>query len=324
MGKYVYFLVCFVYILYACNSGKKKDDTSSSKKEVPFFFNMNTVFTEAERNVSFPVWFNDSMVAANKISKLTRNFYLIEEDDGEEKWELTTEIPREKKEYWFAPNGQLKKLDVTYFYDNQEIGKVAFLYNGEKDEFGFVPVSRQIENVEQWDTEEDNLSFYFNVYQKVKVSDKYLSYQNDQTGDYLFYMLHKKYWGPLSVDSILRPTPKDIVVLGKPNYPNKIYRVQNKVNEMDIQEFEYNPKNNRIESITRKEYPFEHKRTLLYNKKGVCNAYIDSTFSDKKYLTRTLSEIEVNSNNLPIKITHKKENQLNNISRISIELLVYE
>lgn len=324
MRKIIYFLIGICSLLQSCKSGKNNDGPNTKKKDVPFLLHMNAVFTDAERNVSFPTWFNDSLIAANNISKITRSFYLIEEEESEEKWELTSEMPREKREYWFSPSGQIKQMDVSYFYDNQIIGMVTFKYNDYKDEYGFVSVTRVGENDSQWETEEDNLSSYFNIHQKGNATSKYLSYQNDQTGDYLFFMLDKKYWGPLSVDSILRPTPKDIVVLGNPSYPNKIYRVQNKVNEMDVQQFVYGPSGKKIETITRHEYPFEHKRTILYSKKGICDAYIDSTFSDKKYLTRVLSEIEINDKNLPLKVTHKKENQLNNKSRISIELLSYE
>ena len=52
-------------------------------------------------------------------------------------------------------------------------------------------------------------------------------------------MLNKKYWGALSVDSILEPRPIDRVVLGSPHFPFKSYRVENKVKEKDVVEYRY-------------------------------------------------------------------------------------
>lgn len=324
MGKFVFFMGIIFLLLQACSSDSAYSKKKGKKKDLPSFIQMNTVFTESERNVSFPIWFNDSMVKGNHISKITRSFYLVEENDEGYQWELTNEIPREKREYWFTPEGHVKQLNVSYYYDNQVIGNVSFLYDGTKDENGFSKVKQGGDKDFQWDASEDNSSFYFYIHKKVKTTTKYLAYQNDQTGDYLFYMLNKKFWGPLSIDTILQPTPKDIVVLGKPYKPNKIYRVQNKVSETDVQLFEYKDKKHRIATITRLEYPFDHKRTLLYTKNGTCNGYIDSTFSIKKYLNRTISEIDFNAKKLPVKISHKKESQLNNSSLVSIELLKYE
>jgi hypothetical protein len=286
---------------------------------------MNAMFTEAEQNVSFPVWFNDSIVSKNKISKITRRFYVIEKDENEEDTKQEAMMPREKKEYFFGKSGQLERLNVLYFYDEQKIGNVSFVYQGNKDKYGF---SDQLDEQE----EDDDLNFYHAIHKKVKVTDKFLAFQQVQTGDYLFYMLNRKFWGPLSVDSILRPTPKDVIVLGNPYFPSKIYRVQNKVNEMDVQNFVYwsNTKtkhktnNKRIQMLIRQEYPFEYKRTILADKKGNCVAYIDSTFSQGKFLTRTLSEIHANTKNLPIKIVHKKQVKSTSSNRLSIEVLTYE
>jgi hypothetical protein len=145
-------------------------------------------------------------------------------------------------------------------------------------------------------------------------------------------MLNSKFWGPLSVDSILSPTPKDVIVLGSPYFPSKIYRVQNKVNEMDVQSFVYwknsktkqKTRNKNIQTLIRQEYPFEFKRTILTDKQGKCGEYIDSTFSEGKFLTRTLSEIHFNTKNLPVKIIHKKQVKSVSSNRLSIEILTYE
>jgi hypothetical protein len=193
-----------------------------------------------------------------------------------------------------------------------------------KDQFGFASVveTKNLENIEYSD--EENMDFPYKIHQRVIQTEKYLAYQDVESGDYLFYMLNKKHWGPLSIDTVLKPTRDDVIVLGKPLFPIKQYRVINKVNERDVQQFKYNSISNRIETIIKQESPFENKRTLTYNPKGFCNGYIDSTFSGKLFLTRIVTEIKLDKLNRPIKIIHRKENQQDKTARLSIELISYE
>ena len=331
MGKIVYSIGLIGIVLLSCNRDVTGENGISSGNSVPFLFRMNAMFTDAEQNVSFPIWFNDSIVSKYKISKITRRFYIIEKGENEEDGSQEAWMPREKKEYFFGKSGQLERLNVLYYFDDQKIGNVSFVYQGNKDKYGFAPVTRISDQlVDQED--DDELSFYHAIHKKIKVTDKFLAFQQIQTGDYLFYMLNSKFWGPLSVDSILSPTPKDVIVLGSPYFPSKIYRVQNKVNEMDVQSFVYwknsktkqKTRNKNIQTLIRQEYPFEFKRTILTDKQGKCGEYIDSTFSEGKFLTRTLSEIHSNTKNLPVKIIHKKQVKSVSSNRLSIEILTYE
>lgn len=324
MVKMVLFIGMILILLQACNSENRQGINKSSFKETPNFLNLNALFTDEERNVSFPLWFNDSMILSNHITKITRRFYLLDSDEYDQAWDLKAIIPREKREYIYSPEGWLKNLFIFYFYDNQQIGDLSYVYDGSVDDHGFVNVKQTGDTDFKWEAEEDNINFFFNIHKKVKSTTKYLAYQNEQTGDYLFYMTNKKFWGPLSIDSILHPTPKDIIVLGTPTHQTKKYRVKNKVNEMDVHLYEYSNKKDRLENIIRQEYPFEHKRTILYDKSGRCNGYIDSTFSESKYLTRIQTKIDYDPKGLPLKITHLKDNPQNNTSLISIELLTYE
>jgi len=318
----------FVIIVSSCKNTSNDVEIGSPAHEIPFLFRMNVMFTDAETNVSFPVWFNDSIIISRNISKITRDFYLLDEDEESDRQDLKRQVPREKREYWFGSDGQMKEMKISYYYDNREIGITNFIYQGAKDQYGFVNVSRVSDQKFQYELSDDNLNYYFNIYGKIKTTDKYLAYENSNTGDYLFFMLKRKYWGPLSVDSILNPTPKDIITLGTAYYPTKKYRVKNKVNEMDVQQYIYSKprkkKNKTIKMIIRQDYPFDQKRTILYDKKGFCNGYIDSTFSGDKYLTRIVTDIKTNKNNLPTRVIHKNENQLNKNAKVSIELFTYE
>jgi hypothetical protein len=321
----LFIYTCLIFpLLMACkdHSGDALDlDKIRSQQSV---FRMNSYGTEAEKFISFPVWFNDSVVKASKISKITRDFYSFDPADSTEIAAINSEVPREKREYWFNQNGQLKDLKVTYFYDDQEIGSVHYTYVSPKDKFGFAKVVIFSDTNSVIDLEENDMDFPFKIHEKVKQTSKYLAYRDQQTGDYLFYMLNRKYWGPLSVDSILKPSHKDIIVLGTVYFPTKKYQVSNKVKEKDITRFVYNRASHVLESLQKQDYPFENKRCFVYNKNGFCTGYIDSTFTDKVFLTRIVSEVKTDKKMNPIRIVHTKENQNNETGRIAVERISYE
>lgn len=324
MIRFVYLLALVALFFSACSRTDKRIQKNSSEKGTPFLFNMNIMFTDEEKFVSFPLWFNDSLVSKYRIKKMTRSLYFIELEDSLDINNLKSDIPREKREYWFYDNGQLKELNFSFFYDDEQIGNFSFIYKSLKDNYGFADIIELKDSMHVESTEDENVDFPYIIHQRVKQTEKFLAYQEVESGNYLYYMLNKKYWGPLSVDTILKPTRNDIIVLGKPMAPVKQYNVINKVNEKNVQEFNYNLISKRIETIIKRESPFENKRTVMYDQKGFCNGYIDSTFSGKLFLTRIVTEIKLDKLNRPIKVIHRKENQQDKTARLAIELITYE
>lgn len=301
MNKFVFHFSIFLFFFCSCSERNKSFKRDKNIDNVPFLFRMNAAFTDAEKYLSFPIWFNDSIIAKNKILKVTRSLYFLDKGETQGTEELINTVPREKREYWFHPNGQIKVFKMTYFFDDEEIGSVVYTYKTLKDKFGFAIVTKGDDLNPQFELEEEDIDFPFFVHQSAKQTGKYLAYQDVVSGDYLFYMLHKKYWGPLSVDSILKPTPKDNIVLGSPYFPFKQYKVENKVNEKDAHLFNYNAKTKGIRTIIKQDYPFDQNRTITYTEKGTCNGYIDSTFSGKLFLTRILTDFKLNKKNYQLK-----------------------
>ena len=93
---------------------------------------------------------------------------------------------------------------------------VTFNYSNVKDEMGYSDVEI-LKGEHQIEEEGD-----YTVHNKERYLEKFLVYSNVKTGNYLFYMLDKKNWGPLTVDSILNPTPTDLIVLGSTTKPQKM------------------------------------------------------------------------------------------------------
>ncbi len=325
-------LLVFIAIL-AVSCGGNDSSLNKEKKKYPVsIVDFNTLLTEEENDVSFPTWFNDSIIKAHRIKKITRKSFPRNKDDEGKTTVLKSTVPREIREFYFNPVGSLIQLNVHNYYDDREIGSVLFSYSGKKDFFGFAAVTRNTfvsKTAKPFSYEEsldpDQRELDFRIHAKRKNYNKCLVYQDMETGDYLFFIPRKKYWGVMSVDSLLAPNPQDVIVLGTPRHPYKKYQVSNKVNEKNVRLFTYQKKHRKvINHFIKKEYPFDYKRDFIFSKKGICRGYIDSTFSDDIFVTRNVSEIQYNKQNEPIRIIHRKENAENETEFFSLELLEYE
>lgn len=283
-----------LFFLLSCSEEKATPFLAKSENHADFLFNMQHYFSDSEFNVSFPLWFNDSLVRLHKIEKIIRSTYLSGND-----LEEGMPAPKEVKTYLFNENGELLSIQVQQFYENIEVANIAFDYLSPKDQNGFSTVERRRgKNIVDEDFHD-----HYTIYEKEDYKEKFLVYTNEQTGNYLFYLLKRKNWGAVSVDSILQPTPEDIVALGSTFYPKKIYQVENTVNEINVVKYTYDKSNRYIKEILYNDYPFKKKRTILYGQTGLCKGYIDSTFTDDKFLKRRESKFEF-TKTLPTILKH--------------------
>ena len=286
-------LLLSVLILTACNAEKKREAHQTIKPSQDFIFNMELMFSDSEQNASFPVWFDDTIVKKSGIKTISRNIYpLVSEDE--------IPMPKETRLYVFDEEGGLLSVRIKKFYENMIVQDITFKYSNIKDDMGYSEV--EILNGEQQIDDEGD----YTIHVKEKYLKKTLVYSNLNTGNYLFYMLDKKNWGALTVDSILNPTSDDVIVLGSTRKPQKKYQVHNTVSETNVVDFVYNNSGEMINSISFEKYPFYYRRYINYSDKGFCIGFIDSTFSANQYLNRIESSFQMNKKQLPEKLVQKK------------------
>ena len=246
--------------------------------------------------MSFPVWFNDSIIKARKISSIQRMVYMSSTEK-----DTTDAALKEVKTYYFTEMGQVRELEVEQYYDNVPVGSMSFTIE-ERDEFGYaMALSRPGIN----SIPDEEILEQYRFYKKEDYMDKFLVYTDMNTGDYLFYMLNKENWGTLSVDSILHPTIHDLIIFGTPHKPTKKYQVENRVNEFNVVNYSYNNVDY-LNEISFEKYPFHYKRSMLYNDRGMCSGFVDSTFSNDKYLTRRESMFHFEEE-LPVRLIHENK-----------------
>ncbi|MFT6983382.1 MAG: hypothetical protein ACJAUD_002154 [Crocinitomicaceae bacterium] len=286
-------LLLSVFIFTACSADKKKETRQLSKPSQNFIFNMELMFSDSEQNASFPLWFDDTIVKKSGIKTITRNIYPLVSDDE-------IPMPKETRLYYFDEQGGLLSVSIKKFYENMIVQDVTFKYSKVKDEMGYSDV--EILNGEQQIEDEGD----YTIHVKEEYLNKFLVYSNLNSGNYLFYILDQKNWGTLTVDSLLNPTPSDLVVLGSTRKPQKKYQVHNTVSETNVVDYTYNNNGEVINSIFFEKYPFYYRRYITYNDKGFCTGFIDSTFSANQYLNRIESSFQMNKKELPEKLIQKK------------------
>lgn len=216
-------------LLFSCSDEVRIKRKKNRVVLKPSLIRMSHYFTEFEDEVSFPVWFDDSLIRENRIKKIVRKTFLLNEDT------LALQLPKTVKEYGFEENGRIISFEVIQFYEGREVSTMKFTYPKGIDEYGFAEVKTSVPDKVLDQSQ-------YRIYQPEKYATDFLVYRNVSEGTYLFCMTNEAYFGPLSVDSILKPTSYDLVMLGSPIYPLKRYRVENRVNESDVVELEYDRK----------------------------------------------------------------------------------
>ncbi|WP_343635720.1 hypothetical protein [Fluviicola sp.] len=292
----VYLLILSGFLLSSC-AQKKKVEVRKSEIVAdlihPLYFQ-----EEVSSLINFPFWFNDSIIARQKIRQLTvTSFKGVISDTSIYNPESEDEtFPKRTLIYTFNQSGRLVQLQITDFSEGIVISNQSFQI-GKPGQLNYCEAIQK-----------DNLYGVENntfTYDAARISANYASFVASNDMDLIHFVLNKKYFGPLSVDSIASPLPNDWVILGSPDKPMKRYKVRNKVKETSISNYEYF-QSNFPKLITNEDYPFFKKRYFNYQK-GHFNGYIDSTFIDETFVTSVRSFIYYDSKRLPTKIIHKKE-----------------
>lgn len=308
-------VLSLLFYLVSCTE-KNMDAPIGNIKQVKELLRYSIFQTENEKNLSFPIVFNKNVLQSKGITGVKRKYYVIDTT------ELTSgKTLREERRYSFI-KGSISVMELFYYYDDRQVGRMKIGYRKKSFISGFKEAT-----IERDSGAVTNMEFVesgFQVHQLVQRQRRFNAFKEKTSGRMLFFMFNKAYWGPLSIDSVLHPSPVDRVVLGSPLYPFKSYRVENKIKEKDACSYSYHPYLKRIQRIVMEDFPFTTTRTFFYDKEGYCNSYIDSTFSSKEFLMRTATRITLNREKLPTTITHKKETAFRKLGVTSIEQFEYE
>lgn len=274
----------------------------------PLFFNH-----DFEHELNFPLWFNDSLIRAHQIYKITKRIYPRIVGDTSEINDYRQAIPKEKIEYYFDPNGLVDQIVVYSYFDDREISRATFVYKGNMfasgyrklDALPFISLTRDPVR-DDFSTElVQDKTHQYSLLSFGRERGKFAAYLDTENDNRLFVIKNRRNWGPLSVDSVVHPRKEDWIVLGTMRKPYKRYQVENTVKERNVYSYHY-WKSGVIKRRIKKTYPFEYRRTYLFGPKHQWTGYIDSTFSTGHYITRTENNIIFDEYERPVEIHHRK------------------
>lgn len=277
-------------LLVACSTDKSDHENAHPGSQAQTnILNLAVIYSDAEKIISFPVLFNDSMIELRDISSIERIAYYGSEDSTD--FETT---PERKTTYTFDKNGLVKEMMIGNYYDNRLISTIQATYSNHQPETGFATVKLN----ESLRTED----FPYYEFKQIRRTKQLISFENTSSYNNLFVVPNAKHWKPLVIDTLCHPSKDDLIVWGSPKYPEKIYQVTNLVNESNVREFNY--EKGVLKSIDWTDDPFKIHRTFQFNKDGVCRGFVDSTFSMGGFVATSVFEFEL-KDNLPVSITKK-------------------
>ena len=288
--KYIY-VIGFIGFTIGCTSISKKKQVKQVATATlihPLYFQ-----EDLASFINFPFWFNDSSVKANHIESIQQVIYTsTHEDDMEE----NPPFPKKTIRFTFDRKGYLIHIQYTDYSEGIIISHQSYSIIGTK--YPYYTAAIRLDNT----LGVENTSYLVVPHKKKK---NVLQFDNLAKKERIHFIQKKRFWGPLSVDSIAEPKPKDWIVLGTPHKPEKRFKVKNKVKESDVTTYTYLNNNFPIQIISG-EYPFTKKRTFDYSKKGHFMGFVDSTFIDMEFVTRSTTRLVYNKQHLPIKLTKIK------------------
>jgi len=274
----------FISLMFACSQNEKGNDLENIQQPMQLI-RYQFFDSDLEKNLSFPLIFDRSVIKQNGLKSIVRKYFVLDSLDNIRQIDL-----REERHYHFNES-LLQSIELSYYYDHRTVGRKKVVYDMHSKVLGYrkAYIIRDSGMV----SDKEFVESGFHVHQLLEQTGRVLKFKDVSSGHKLFFLPKKEHWGALSVDSICHPRPTDKIVLGMPWQPRKIYSVENKIKD-------------------------------FYNKKGYCNSYVDSTFSSKEFLMRTVSTIRLNSKKLPVLIVHRKETSYRQLGVTSYEKFIYE
>ena len=277
--------------LIGCNSRVNKDVEVREINYQRSIINFSSYNSEYENWMSFPVWFNDSLIQANNILSIKRELFshVIEDTN-----EFTNEFLDKRWLYTFNDDGTMSSVVVSVVYDAKTISEVVFKYKDFDRKNGYA----QVHVSEREMADYENLPYI--IHNKNGNHNHWSSYTEWSNQHQLFILNNPDYWKALVIDTMIGPKPVDYIFWGGLIRPVKSYKVSNLVEESNVRNFLY--KNDKLMEVDRVEDPFGVKRSFRHNENGLLTDIIDSTFSMGGFVSAAIMHLDY-KDGLPAVIT---------------------
>lgn len=314
-------LIFSISVLLGCNETSRPKTKDAEERFGRDVIHYERLYNDTENALSFPVWFDAKIICDEGIERIDRSIYSVDAEDTLDNGDAIQSL-RERRQYWFFPSGRMKKVRVSHFYDDTDVGHMTFGYYDTIDRYGF-SAAYKMDATGFLPDADLPADFPFRLDRFIERNDKRIVYKDEVSKSQLFAFTNSRFWGVVSIDSIANPRSEDWIVFGNMKLPIRQFHLRNKVLIEEDTRYSRN-KNGSPKRILSDNYPFYVRRSFVYGKKRQCVAFIDSTFSDEGFLSRTINKIKRDAQGRVTKIVRSKENQRNNTNIIRVEYFHYE
>lgn len=330
--KNLAFYTFLLLISYGCSEevqpvSKEKAETPLKKKGV---INWTFFNKEGLRNISFPIWFNDSVIEQKKIQKIRLS---INELELSEDSTFQDTVPSTFYDIHFS-KGVLEKIYVKQFSEEIAIEEQSFRYEEKKDSLGysiptitnnviyeendFLPIFSTLQNAQQYSRLEfDNMD---------STSLQFVNTLSADLEKHIF-ILDSSNWNVHFIDQTFKYPEKNTYYYGLPAHHFESFKIRELVKKDQISSTKYF-ENDCIYQHSTYSNGFENRRTFLYGKNGNVTGYIDSLLVEpNEFIERKIAKIKYEKNNLPTIIsTYKSRDTLykNPVQEIRLKYSCHE
>lgn len=277
MKQRFYLLFIVFFILLSCNSPLTKE--SSMQRYHPQWIKPNLWISELRELSNFPYWFDDSLVAANNIRTIQQtNYFATYSKWSQKQWKDT--VLDEKITYTFNPRGEIQIVKIEHYNDNVCYSTQEIKYMASSEKRGrFQPI---------FQTNMSKGATMLPCFLLETKNQNYIGFVDTITQKHIYLVRNEKLTNTISIDTMLHPSPLDVIVVPSFTLPKKIYSIENKVIESNVLEFQYDSFKNLIH-YSHRQKSSRKEITLLYNSFGYLNGFVGEIFSDD-YLIKTYQQ----------------------------------
>lgn len=306
--------------LSACDNKNAESPEPAAPKDQPTLIRYHNYFSAQKFNLSFPQWFDSSVVKAKNLKSLIHSVYPkgVDFEPGDE----DVKFPKEQFQYIFRKNGTVERLVYKVFQNHQVINTTQFHFQDFKAPNGYceVEIESDVSLTDPVLPKSLAQTNIWKIFNEIDQNPDYTVLEDASDNTRLFIIENEDLWSPLILDRTLQPSPEDWILLGNALHPNKLYQVENKVKETNVSQFVY--EHGHVVSYSVDKFPFVSKKTFRYNEENTCTEIIDSTFADDVFLSSSRSEMYyTETGDLYSIVTESVESAVN---RFQFEVFQYE
>ncbi len=303
--KYGFYLFLVPFFLLSCKQEQPKETKLTQFHRQ--WIKPTLWISELQEYYNFPNWFDDSLIAANGIHEIQQKEYFVKYGDIKEV-DLKDLSPDEVITYYFDDSGKVISVKKEEFNNLVLYKKKMIQYESKSFDSTFYFSSYQSKSEMPTDLiPEGYKAPNDNQYVKDNQNSNYTSFYNSESDKYLFFITNKSHISPIAIDTMLSPSPKDIIVISNFLFPEKIYSVENKVLESNVLEFKYD----RFKNLIHYSYRQKSSRVesaVVYNQKGFLIGFKNDVFNGNDLVKTQMMSLSINKIGQPLMMyenTHK-------------------